>query len=105
MNEFPPRYRDYLSSPGDLDPQGSVHREDHVHDDRPFEDSVVIGRLRGQDVWHAVWQGEREALGEFDGTRTEAIAWARDKSPRCLIYSEAAGDVVPLGDDEPGKHG
>ncbi|CRK55992.1 hypothetical protein [Alloactinosynnema sp. L-07] len=56
-------------------------------------------KLRDEDVWHAVWHGEHDALGEFDGTREDAIRWARDRSSRCLIFSEETSDLVPLGDD------
>jgi len=94
MSEFPPRYQDYLSPP-DVESAEPEHRVSP-----PFEETVVIMKLRGQEVWHAVWQGEHDALGEYDGTREEAIRWARTKPCRCLIFSEEASNWVPLNSDD-----
>ncbi|TDV51066.1 hypothetical protein [Actinophytocola oryzae] len=65
----------------------------------PAEDTTVVTKLR-DGRWHAVWQGAYRLLAEFDGTRDEAVAWARARSPRCWVYDEELGDVVLLEDDE-----
>jgi hypothetical protein len=57
-------------------------------------DSTVVMKMH-DGSWHAVWRAET-LLGEFDGTREAAIDWARSRSPRCWVYSEELGDVVPL---------
>src|SRR6185437_4621484 len=66
------RYRDYL-------PPGSMPAQPPTEDVRPAESAVVMRMSDGS--WHAVWQGDT-LLGEFDGTREEAVAWARSRSSR-----------------------
>jgi hypothetical protein len=83
------RYRDYL-------PPDSMPAQPPTEDVRPAESAVVMKMSDGS--WHAVWQGDT-LLGEFDGTREEAVAWARSRSSRCWIYSEELGDLVR--DDKP----
>jgi hypothetical protein len=90
MTEFPPRYRDYLSTPEKSAP--SVPNPE-------FRDSTVVMKTRGGS-WHAIWQGEEAVLDEFDGTQQDAIDWARQRSARCWVYSEELGDVVLLDADE-----
>jgi hypothetical protein len=47
--------------------------------------------------WHAVWQGDADPtqpLGEFDGTRGDALAWARACCPsEILVYDPEIGDL------------
>lgn len=90
----PPKYRDYLN--GDS-LNGSAEDETAAMQQSSDESSdlVVVMRFSGEH-WHAVWQGMDAALGEFDGTKDEAIAWARQRAARCLVYSEETGDVEPL---------
>jgi hypothetical protein len=78
----PPRYQDYVAGP----PQPALAE--------PSLDSAVVVKLR-DGTWHAVWQSDR-LLGEFDGTREEAVEWARARSTRCWVYSEELGDLVLL---------
>ena len=53
--------------------------------------------------WHALWEGEASPtapLGEFDGSREEAVRWARERRPTELwVYDFGARDIVqlPLG--------
>lgn len=89
MTEPPQRYRDYQSEP-DL-----ASRER----DPEFRDSTVVMKMRSGS-WHAIWQGENSILDEFDGPREDAINWARQRSPRCWVYSEELGDVAPLSAEE-----
>ena len=49
--------------------------------------------------WHAVWQGAdpNAPAGEFDGSRDDAIAWARQTGAgNILIYDMEEKDLVPL---------
>jgi hypothetical protein len=60
-----------------------------------------VGSACGTIWWlcgrfHAVWQGKAGLLGEFDGTKEEAIAWAKERSSRCFLYTRAAGDLERL---------
>lgn len=87
----PPRDRDYLTSPEVAEPP---------IDESDATERVFVMLLR-DGTWHASWQG-RELLGEFDGTRAEAVAWARERCERVLVYSEELGDLVPLTDEAPG---
>jgi len=85
MRRNPPRYRDYLA---DMDEAAAVPGSGPG-----FVSTVVMKFSDG--TWHAVWQGD-ELLGEFDGTRDQAIAWARSRAAdRRFIYSEELGDLVP----------
>jgi hypothetical protein len=60
--------------------------------------------------WRATDEGEFDVLGEFAGTRDEAIAWAlaRPDVREIYLYSEETKDIAPLdrsgGDptEEPG---
>lgn len=92
MPEFPPRYRDYLSGSEAAKPVPSVT-------DACFRDSTVVMKTRG-DTWYAVWQGKDSILEEFEGTRRDAIMWARQRAARGWVYSEELGDVVPWDADE-----
>jgi len=97
MTDFPPRYRDYLRSPSPAQPPA-----DEGDPDVP-ESTVVVKLSDGS--WHAIWQSKDGLLGEFDGTEPDAIAWARQRSTRCWVYSEAVGDLVLLDpDDDSGQH-
>lgn len=92
MTEFPPRYRDYLST--------SEWPESGRQASTPeFRDSTVVMKTRSGS-WHAIWQGRDSVLDEFDGTEQDAIDWARQRSARCWVYSEESGDVVLLDADE-----
>lgn len=64
-----------------------------------FSPTVTIVYFADDDTWQAVWGG-RELLGEFEGTREEAIAWARERCDTIRIYSLSEGDIVDLGPDE-----
>ena len=55
--------------------------------------------IADEDAWQAVW-GDRQQLGEFEGTREEAIAWARERCEVIRIYSMSERDIVKLGPDE-----
>jgi hypothetical protein len=61
--------------------------------------SATIMYIADEDVWQAVW-GDRQQLGEREGTRQEAIAWARERCETIRIYSLAERDIVDLGPDE-----
>jgi hypothetical protein len=74
-----PRYRDYPIDPGYAAP-----------DFEPVE-SVVV--MKTDDGWEAVW-GAGTLLGEFQGSREDAIAWALQRSTNCWVYSEELRDVV-----------
>lgn len=97
MTEPPPRYQDYLPPPGATPAVVGTP----VDPATPHEDSVVVMKNRdGQ--WHAVWQGPAAPLGEFNGSREDAIEWARQRSPRCWVYSEEHDDVLLLGEGTTG---
>jgi hypothetical protein len=81
------RYRDYLTSDKVAQPSDGP--------DVDIADSAVVAEL-GDGSFHAVWQGRAGLLGEFDGTREEAVAWARRRSKRCFLYTRAPGDLMPL---------
>jgi hypothetical protein len=49
--------------------------------------------MKTADGWEAVW-GADSLLGEFQGTREDAIAWALQRSTNCWVYSEELKDVV-----------
>jgi hypothetical protein len=83
----PPRYRDYL--PNGL---SSGQSSDAGHTEAEFEDSTVA-MPTPDGGWRAIWQGRDVVLAEFTGTRDEVVAWARQHSPRCWVYSDEIGDV------------
>ncbi len=62
-----------------------------VYDD-PRRDLTVSG-------WHALWEGEvdpTQPLGEFDGTREDALAWARSCKPsEILVFDPDTGTLNP----------
>jgi hypothetical protein len=62
-----------------------------VYDD-PRRDPTV-------SAWHALWEGEvdpTQPLGEFDGTREDAIAWARSRKPsEILVFDPETGKLSP----------
>jgi len=91
MTDFSRRYRDYLTS-------ADIARPPADEPDREIPESSVVVK-RGDGTWHAVWQGKDGLLGEFDGTEQDAIEWARRKSTRCWVWSDAAGDLVLLDPD------
>jgi hypothetical protein len=86
MTEGAQRYRDYLQS-------GQPSEVRHGSNRGSFQDSVVVMKTRA-GLWHAVWQGETSVLGEFDGTKAEAVDWARERSSRCWVYSEEHDDLI-----------
>ena len=50
--------------------------------------------------WHALWEGPSSPsapLGEFDGSREDALAWARNTgAPQVLIYDPDIRDLVEV---------
>jgi hypothetical protein len=49
--------------------------------------------------WHAVWHGADPSApaGEFDGSREDAIAWARQTGAgNVLIFDLEQNDLIPL---------
>ena len=48
--------------------------------------------------WHALWEGPSSPvapLGEFDGSREAALAWARNTgAQQILIFDPLLGDLV-----------
>lgn len=85
-------YADYRSH--------SSEAEEPDDDSIDFSPSVTIMYIADEDVWQAVW-GDRQLLGEFEGTREEAIAWARKRCDIIRIYSLTKRDIVELAPDEP----
>lgn len=85
------RYPSYMPP----DPEWA-EEPDHFEDEGP---SITIGCIAARDVWQAVW-GDRQLLGEFEGTRTDAIAWARERCETIRIYSLTKRDIVELEADE-----
>jgi hypothetical protein len=77
------------------DPEWAQEPEE-LDDEGP---SISIMYIADEDVWQAVW-GDRQQLGEFEGTREEAIAWARERCETIRIYSLTERDIVDLGPDE-----
>ena len=78
------RYRDYL--PPDWTPAKPPTQQ------APSIESVVVMKT-ADGSWEAVW-GADSLLGEFQGTREDAIAWALQHSTNCWVYSEELHDVV-----------
>jgi hypothetical protein len=76
-------------------PDGEEPDDDSID----FSPSVTIMYIADEDVWQAVW-GDRQQLGEFEGTRDQAIAWARERCETIRIYSLSEGGIVDL---EPGE--
>lgn len=72
-----------------------------AHHGPPELSLIFIMPDRDRMSWGAVWQGggENKPLGEFDGGRDEAIAWARQRSNLIMIFSEKAQDLVRLPPD------
>lgn len=64
-----------------------------------FSPTVTIMYFADEGIWQAVWGG-REQLGEFAGTREEAVAWARERCDTIRIYSPSENDIVELRPDE-----
>jgi hypothetical protein len=62
-----------------------------VHDDHRRDPTV--------SAWHALWEGEADStqpLGEFDGTREDALAWARACKPsQILVFDPETGMLNP----------
>jgi hypothetical protein len=77
----------------------SPDAEEPGEDSIDFRPSVTIMYIADEGVWQAVW-GDRHELGEFEGTREEAIAWARERCETIRIYSLAEHDIVDLGPGE-----
>lgn len=96
MTEWPPLYRHYLSTP-------EVAKPDFAPSLEAIGSVVVVSNRRGS--WNAVWQGETSALGEFEGTKQDAIDWARQRSDRCWVYSEELDKMVLLDPDDDGDQG
>jgi hypothetical protein len=91
MEEWPPRYHDYLG-PVVVPPSSPAPPNTPPQ-------LVVINVSRDNGFWSAVWQsGPEGLLGVFDdGTREAAIAWARATGcDRILIFSPELGDMVDL---------
>ena len=85
------RYRDSVRG---LDPPTDSSADGDAEE---FLDSVVV--WRDGEVWCALWLGRRAALGEFEGPRTAALEWARQRSPRCWILSDDLSEVARLDTD------
>jgi hypothetical protein len=73
--------------------------EEPDDDSIDFSSSVTIMYISDEASWQAVW-ADRNLLGEFEGTREAAIAWARERCEIIRIYSLTERDVVDLGPDE-----
>ncbi|HST47721.1 hypothetical protein [Jatrophihabitans sp.] len=82
-----------------LHPGSEWAKEPDDIDSIDFSPTVTIMYFADDDTWQAVWGG-REQLGEFEGTREEAIAWARERCNTIRIYSPSEGDIVDLVPDE-----
>jgi hypothetical protein len=59
----------------------------------------ILRQYDGPGLWRAIW-GQKKVLGDFTGTREQAIAWARERCDTILIYSPALDDMVELGPDD-----
>jgi hypothetical protein len=82
-----------------LHPESGWAKEPDDLDSIDFSPTVTIMYFADDDTWQAVWGG-RQQLGEFEGTREEAIAWARERCDTIRIYSPIEDDIVELGPDE-----
>lgn len=81
-----------------MHPESGWAEEPEDIDSIDFSPTVTIMYFADEDTWQAVWGG-RQQLGEFEGTREEAIAWARERCDIIRIYSPAEDDIVDLGPD------
>ena len=79
--------------------QPASNAEEPDDDSIDFTPSVTIMYIADDDVWQAVW-GDRQQLGEFEGTRDAAIAWARERCNFIRIYSLSEQDIVDLEPDD-----
>lgn len=62
-----------------------------------YEDRRRDGTISG---WHALWEGDADPtqpLGEFDGSREDAITWAHACSPsEILVFNPETKDLQPV---------
>ncbi|HEX8093617.1 hypothetical protein [Jatrophihabitans sp.] len=80
-------------------PESGWAEEPDDVDSIDFSPTVTIVYFADEDTWQAVWGG-RQQLGEFEGTREEAIAWARERCDTIRIYSLIQRDIVDLAPDD-----
>lgn len=76
-----------------------VDPPDHLDNPDDEGPSITIMYVDDEDVWEAVW-GDKKLLGEFAGTREQAIAWARERCGTIRIYSLTKRDIIELEADE-----
>ena len=56
---------------------------------------IIIDYRSNTDTWSAWWTDSISLLGRFDGTREQAIAWARERSDNIRICSDPHDDNAP----------
>jgi hypothetical protein len=64
---------------------------------------ILIDYRSAHQAWWAVWTDKISLLDDFEGTRAEAIAWARERSDDIRICADpydVTAPMVPLGPDE-----
>lgn len=89
-HEWPSRYADYLG-PEPRWAEGAPPPTTHT------PPKIFINVSRHDQLWSAVWQSSDGLLGSFEeGTREDAIAWARARCDTVFIFSPELGDLVPL---------
>lgn len=59
--------------------------------------SVFI--MKSGAEWSASWQKDDGVAGEYQGSRDDAISWAKLRTNRVWIYSEEVGDLVLVTSD------
>jgi hypothetical protein len=67
-------------------------------DDSPeFVANVTVMPTPHEDSWHGLWAFDADnGHEEVYGDRDEVIAWARERSPNVLVWSEALQDLEQL---------
>ncbi|MDQ1742912.1 MAG: hypothetical protein QOE23_1251 [Pseudonocardiales bacterium] len=64
---------------------------------------ILISYRSLHDAWWAVWTDKISLLGDFEGTRAEAIAWARERCDNIRICADPidyTAPMVQLGPDD-----
>jgi len=67
------------------------------------EPFIIIDCRPHQDIWRAFWTDKISLLGRFEGTREQAIAWARkrcDATHICADPDDENAQLIQLGPDD-----
>lgn len=78
-------------------------KEARLREEARSEPFIIIDYRSHKDVWLAWWTDKISLLGEFEGTREQAIAWARERSDNIRICSDPDDENAPaveLGPDD-----